>query len=548
MSEELQLADPQRAQDILFELALMQGKALNWNSRLSSWNVNFQRTRSVFDSHSFSMKWTFAEMEGSRDIYGWALEQCLKSYREICDLLPALEADTFESQKARRASAQVSQGSAAHLQSWATGSVTHLVMDPPYYDNVMYAELSDFFYVWERRTLGFLDPSLFPGEVSDKDNEAVSNPTRFETFGRRKVELAELDYEAKMAAIFSECRRVLREDGVMSVMFTHKRAEAWDTLGMGLLQAGFTVETSWPVNTEFENSLHQANLNSAASTIMLVCRKRENTSASARVFLDDIEADIRGAARDAVSRFRAFGIDGVDLLLSTYGPALSVISSHWPVYSTEAGDDGRSRLLRPDEALAIAREEVVRLQRHRIVGRETQIDNHSDFMLIAWETFKAFEFSYDEARRLALAVGGLDMDDLARAKVIEKKSGTVRLLSPKERVRRSGDDAGTGVRLDAARFEFMNDALDTVLHIAVVDGMPHAKTFMDRLGLTSDPRFLAYVQGMVNAVPRVKVKGAWVVEEAGLIDTLVTAYLPDVVLPAEIETVVEITEQPTLFG
>lgn len=93
--------------------------------------------------------------------------------------------------------------------------------------------------------------------------------------GRRKKELADLDYETKMTAIFAEAHRVLRVDGVLSVMFTHKRAEAWNTLGMSLLQAGFTIETSWPVNTEFENSLHQANMNSAASTIMLVCRKRD---------------------------------------------------------------------------------------------------------------------------------------------------------------------------------------------------------------------------------------------------------------------------------
>ena len=61
-----------------------------------------------------------------------------------------------------------------------------------------------------------------------------------------------------MTAIFAECDRVLRDDGVLTVMFTHKRAEAWDALGMGLLQAGFTIETSWPVNTEAENSSHQA--------------------------------------------------------------------------------------------------------------------------------------------------------------------------------------------------------------------------------------------------------------------------------------------------
>src|SRR5271168_2877570 len=148
-----------------------------------------------------------------------------------------------------------------------------------------------------------------------------------------------------MAAIFAEADRILRDDGVLSVMFTHKRAEAWDTLGMGLLQAGFIIETSWPVNTEREQSLHQANMNSAASTIMLVCRKRPSVGGAALVYLDDIEQDIRDAARNAAKRFQHVGIDGVDLLLSTYGPTLSVISQSWPVYSSVPDADGRDQLL-----------------------------------------------------------------------------------------------------------------------------------------------------------------------------------------------------------
>jgi adenine-specific DNA methylase len=404
-------------------------------------------------------------------------------------------------------------------------------MDPPYYDNVMYAELADFFYVWEKHTLGRIIQGFFEDSLTDKENEAVANVARFTAMGKRKRELADLDYEAKMTSIFAECRRILRDDGVMSVMFTHKRAEAWDTLGMGLLRAGFTVETSWPVNTEAESSLHQVNVNSAASTIMLVCRKRKDDKGS-KVFLDDIDAEVRSAAREAVTRYRGYGIDGVDLLLSTYGPALSVISSHWPVYSTDADEDGRSRLLRPQEALDLAREEVVRLQRRRIVGREVQIDDHSDFVLIAWETFKAAEFPFDEGRRLALAVGGLDVDELAQAKIVEKKSGRVRLLSPVERLRRGGDDTSTGVRPEAAHFEYMNDAVDTVLYIAAVDGMGQAKMFMDRLGLTEDQRFLACIQGLVNAIPRIVVRGEWLVPQAGLLDTLVTAYFLDIALPA----------------
>lgn len=537
-----EVTDHDAADAVLFQLALMQGKALNWNSRLSSWNVGSQGMRSVFDRHDFGLKWTFAEFEGAKALYGWCFDRCLAAYSQICALLDGTGTG-FDGTSLPR-SVQIIQGSAADLSSWASGSVTHLCMDPPYYDNVMYAELADFFYVWEKRTLGRIVPDYFPDALSDKDNEAVANVARFEAMGKRKTELATLDYEAKMTAIFAECRRVLRDDGVMTVMFTHKRAEAWDTLGQALLQAGFTIETSWPVNTERERSLHQVDLNAAASTIMLVCRKRDDTAEDRRVFIDDVAGEIRLAARDAVTRFQADGIDGVDLLLSTYGPVLSVISAHWPVYSTKAGTDGRSLLLRPEEALGIAREEVVRLQRRRLIGREVQVDNLTDFTMIAWQTFKAAEFPFDEARRLALGCG-LDIDEVARAKIVEKKSGKVRMLSPKERLRRSGGDDTVGVRLEVTSFDHAIDAVHTVLYIAAIDGMSQAKAFMDRLDLTADLRFVATVQGLVNAIPRAKVKGEWVLPEAGLLDTLAIAYLPDVTLPAE-ETMPVTMEQLTL--
>lgn len=518
------------ADQVLFELALMQGKALNYNSRLGSWHVSKQVMRSVFERHDFAFKWTFAEFEGATALYSWCLDQLTDAYGGIARLLD--ETGTGELGMNDRLERQVTatQGSAASLPL-DDGSVTHICMDPPYYNNVMYAELADFFYVWEKRTLGRLVPDYFRDELTDKDNEAVANPARFAAMGRRKNELADLDYESKMTTIFAESRRVLTDGGVLSVMFTHKRAEAWDTLGMGLLQAGFTIETSWPVNTEAETSLHQANMNSAASTIMLVCRKREDRETEHRTYLDDIEQDIRFAARDAAIRFQHDGIDGVDLLLSTYGPTLSVISQNWPVYSSTPDADGRDQLLRPEDALALAREEIVDLRRSRLVGKAAKVDALTDFVLLAWDTFGAREFPFDTARLLALAVGGLDMDDLERAKIVSKSSGKVTMLTPKERLRRGADSGFPGVTPEASSFEYIIDAVDTALYIAEVDGQQAAKRFLDRHGYTSDSGFVSTLQGLANAIPRTKVKGAWVVREAGLIDTLCTLYFEDVVLP-----------------
>lgn len=518
------------AEDVLFELALMQGKALNWNARASTWDVSRQKMRSVFEKHNFSFKWTFAEFEGASALYAWSLDQLLDAYGGISHLLDESGSSELGTNERLQRSVKVTQGSAVNL-ALDDGAVTHVCMDPPYYDNVMYAELADYFYVWEKRTLGRIAPEFFHDGLTDKDNEAVANPARFAMMGRRKKELADLDYETKMTSIFAESRRVLADDGVLSVMFTHKRAEAWDTLGMSLLRAGFTIETSWPVNTESEVSLHQANVNSAASTIMLVCRKRADRDDDHKVYLDDIEHDIRQAARGAATRFQHDGIDGVDLLLSTYGPTLSVISQNWPVYSSAPDADGRDQLLRPEDALALAREEIVDLRRSRLVGQAAKVDGLTDFVLLAWDTFGAREFPFDTARLLALAVGGLDVDELERAKIVSKASGKVKLLTPKERLRREADSGLPGVSPEASSFEFVIDAVDTALYIAEVDGQQAAKRFLDRYGYTSDAGFISTLQGLVNAIPRTKVMGAWVVPEAGLIDTLCTLYFDDVVLP-----------------
>lgn len=533
--------DEGRGEAIVGVLSLMQGKLLNFNSLLSTWHAGRELIRAVFDSHNLAFKWSYAEFEAV-ELVEWALggKQLVRAFGGIAGLLQpgtqpwalagqTVAGDLSELRHPVPAAVRVTRGSGGALAGVADGSQTLVCIDPPYYDNVMYGELSDFFGVWEQHTVGKVWDDLMPGGAADLKNEAVANPARFKEFGRRKKELADADYEAKMHAIFAECDRVLRDDGVMTVMFTHKRADAWDTLGMALLEAGFSIETSWPVNTESEQSLHQAKKNSAASTIMLVCRKRRHTSGKGKTFFEDVESDVRGAARDAARRFEGAGIEGVDLLLATYGPALSVLSRAWPVYSSETDDDGRSRLLRPEEALGAAREEVVRLRKAELIGRDVTFDGITDFVLIAWQTFRAEEFPYDEARRLALAIGGGDVETLAAAKVLDKKAGMVRLLSPKERKRKvyrpivDGDTAGMP----------LVDVLHAVMIEASESSLGAAKALCDRLGLLADQRFVDLIQAMVRAIPNTKVKGKWVRPEAEILHQFCTAYLPQVELPED---------------
>ena len=136
-----------------------------------------------------------------------------------------------------------------------------------------------------------------------------------------------------MASIFAECRRTLKPDGVMTLMFTHKASGAWDALTKGLMEAGFAITASWPINTEAEGSLHIKNKAAANSTIFLVCRPltddRESTDQD--LYWEDVEPRVAQAVRERVEEFQAAGIAGVDLYLASFGPALEEFSRHWPL-------------------------------------------------------------------------------------------------------------------------------------------------------------------------------------------------------------------------
>ena len=529
------LHDPDRATAVLALLAMMPGKALNWNARMASWDVSRQKIRSVFDSHNFAFKHAFAEFEGAEQLPVWTLSQLLDAYRNITGLLSlGDDAKLLGDSELPPPAVTVTSENAGNLASLADESQSLVCIDPPYYDNVMYAELADYFYVWHKRTLGRLWPELFEDQLTNKHDEAVTNKARFNHAGRRAAALADHDYTAKMAAIFAECHRVLAPDGVMTVMFTHKRADAWDSLGTALLQAGFEIRSSWPVHTESEQSLHQARQNAVKSTMFLSCRKRADHAVGGdTVYLDDIAADIRNAAGDALERGHTQGLVGVDLLLSTYGPALAVLSSQWPVYAAEADETGRSRLLRPEEALAVARAEVLRRERMRLVGRDIEFDPLTDFTLLAWSTFGAREFPYDEARKLALSISDLDLDDATNAKLVNSAKGIVRLTEPRLRLRKETDAHLPGIDRSRTVVDVWVDAIHTAAYITAQDGPGAAKRWLDERDLTENPVFESCLQAFVRALPNTKHQGEWNVPEAEHLHSLVKAYFEGIELPPE---------------
>jgi len=212
--------------------------------------------------------------------------------------------------------------------------------DPPYYDAVPYAELSDFFLVWLKRTLAnhplvrsHIDSKT---PLSPKADEIIQDETQFHE-GRPKDREW---FEGKMAQAFAEGRRVLNEDGIGSVVFAHKTTEGWEALLSGMIRGGWTITGSWPIATEMASRLRARESAALATSIHLVCRPRPE---NARVGdWSDVLQKLPVRVADWMDRLQREGIKGADLVFACVGPALEIFSRYSRV-ETAAGDEVQLR-------------------------------------------------------------------------------------------------------------------------------------------------------------------------------------------------------------
>lgn len=504
-------------------LALAIDTVLNYGNRSCRWDIVTQRVRSIFDRHDFAFCWSYAEMVplivGLG--YDWAIEKTGKCIQELVQLTrpdidfkaakgTAIKKNPFTASNPFTPPAvTITCKPGDHLDHLADGSIDVVVMDPPYYNNVMYAELSDFFYVWLKRTAGYVYPELFRRALTDKENEAVANPAKFK--GEKGASaLANRDYQERMAAIFVECHRVLKSEGIMTLMFTHKATGAWDALTKGLMEAGFVVTASWPISTEAEGSLHIKGKSAANSTIFLVCRPRPQRGGNDEVmYWEDLEPLVRAAVRKRIQEFQAAGIRGVDLYLSCFGPALEEFSRHWPVkrgtpriapVAKKRGQPAPEEALdpyatTPEDALDAARREVKRWRLEQLtrVRRQVALDPLTEWFVLAWDAFQAPQFPYDEALRLARVVG-LDLDQEVIGRLGEKKASDVLLWDSVTRAAKGKLRAPDGS-------QGMIDALHHAANVARSRTLEAARELLGKAGLHQDPAFLASLETVLEVLP-----------------------------------------------
>ena len=511
-------------------IALAIDTLINYNARSCRWDSTIHRVRSVFDRHDFAFVASYAEMAVlvAGLGYEWALDKTARCIKELIALTspntsappiagPLLPTTNPVVESRTAPPVAISCGSGDSMTHIVSGTVDVVVMDPPYYDNVMYGELSDFFYVWLKRTAGLLYPDLFMAPLTDKENEAVANPALHRGKQGAKA-LAGRDYQRKMKEIFAECHRVLKGDGVMTLMFTHKATGAWDALTKGLMEAGFAITASWPINTEAEGSLHIKDKSAANSTVLLVCRPRLAQAVADGVrYWEDLEPRLKAAVRRRIEQFQAAGIRGVDLYLSCFGPALEEFSRHWPIKRGQPkpmddtpdprrGRRGRSTpdelldvhdpyAVSPDDALDAARREVKawRLETLTSGRRRARLDPPTEWFVLAWDAFAAPQFPYDEALRLARVVG-LDLERDVVGVLAEKKTSNLILWDSSTRASKGKLGAPDGSRT-------WIDALHHCAHRARTTDLNAAQQLVGDNNLTNSVDFLTALEAVLEVLP-----------------------------------------------
>jgi putative DNA methylase len=297
------------AQATVTLLGINLSRLSNFCSSLCTWrNDGGRGINHVFARQALPMVWDFAETNPLNEIAA-SWPSCLREVVNVTRMLASYDCQA----------ATVVRGSATNppfLDEFFDAVIT----DPPYYDNVAYADLSDFFYVWLKRCLTNLHPEHLSSSLTPKKAEAVADATRHDGDRARAAKI----YEETMQRAFSHASRVLRPGGPLVVVYAHKTTLGWATLVEALRSAGFAVTEAWPLDTENESRIRAADTASLASSIFLIARRRESNETGS--YERDVRPDLERIVRERVDRLWAQGVTGADLVIACVGAGLAAFT------------------------------------------------------------------------------------------------------------------------------------------------------------------------------------------------------------------------------
>jgi putative DNA methylase len=409
------------AKAVVGYLGLIMSRHSSYNSNLCWWEPLGERSFNVFGRQALPMVWDYSEQNPFETLTGNWNAQTEITVKIISNI--NLTSDN---------EIQIVNHSAENLP-FKDDFFDAIFTDPPYYDNIPYADLSDFFYVWLKRAVGDVFPDLFSTPLSPKTQECIENVSLL----RRKTKISEKNYDKLsiknknsfdtiLSKSFIEMYRILKQDGIVTIVYAHKTTAGWETMLNSLVKAGFVVTSSWPIHTEMKTRLRASSSAALASSIYMVCRKSERKKVG---FYNELKPMIEQRIEDKLQQFWDEGIAGGDFFISAIGPGMEIFSQY-----------ERVEKLSGDQVTTVELLDFIRtVSTDFIVGKllknssSVNIDNESEFYLAYRWTYLDNTVEYDDARKLANA-SGVNLEKLwITGGFVEKKGSKISVLGPKDR-------------------------------------------------------------------------------------------------------------------
>lgn len=393
--------------------AFLMGKLADYHSSICNWHNSGEKIGHTFARQAIPMCWDYAEanpFSNSSGCYDNMIEWIIRCLQN----LPATQI-----------------GFAKQFDAQSDNGIRDVMVstDPPYYDNIGYADLSDYFYVWMRQALKSTYPKLFRTMLVPKNEELVATPYRHDG----SVERARNFFEDGMYKTCCQIHTYAREDVPVTIYYAFKQSESesdeksgektastgWETMLSAIIRSGFAITGTWPMRTEMSSRAIAMGSNALASSIVLVCRKRPETAMSCtrRDFINALHREMR----PALEKLQSANIAPVDLAQSAIGPGIGVFSR----YKSVLESDGKPMTVRA--ALQIINQELDAYYNEQ----EGELDRESRFCVDMFSQYAFNNLKFGDADVLARAKN-TSVQALAERGVMMAAKGEVRLLTREE--------------------------------------------------------------------------------------------------------------------
>ena len=456
-----------RAKAIATYLGLCVDRLADYNSAFSTWSPSGEFIRSTFPRQAISMAWDHTEIDPLANVSGsWdGAVRWIELTIRHCSLVD-------------KRPASVLRGNSQEL-NFPDASFDAVIIDPPYYFSVMYSDLSDFFYVWLKRSVGDLYPGNFVTQWTPKDQEVVQNRTN----SRDPRYISSAEFESRLERSLREIVRVLKPSGIVSIVFAHTDVVAWERLLRSLQRVGLVVSTSWPMRSE-RSGRQLAQVKAAlGSSVVLVCRVQQ---AGQQGFYDDVVRALEDRIAERLDAFEEMGLVGADYFVSAIGPAFEVFAQYSRIVKL-SGDE-----VDVSELMVLARQAVARHAMRRLLGTEslTALDSESLFYLTWRWAYLTASIPADEAYKLEKAFD-VDLGHLCGPRGFAHRSGSKFSLA--------GPQSRKGLKLS------VSPPLIDVLHLACqlweAGRRRELEEMLGATGMGVEPGFWAMARALAEILP-----------------------------------------------